>query len=40
MAQYQCPDCGYVYDEQTGCEREGYPAGTRWERHPGKLSLS
>lgn len=34
MAKYQCPDCGYVYDENKGCEREGYVAGTRWEELP------
>ncbi len=26
--RYQCPGCGYIYDESTGDEREGYPAGT------------
>ena len=30
MATYQCPDCGYRYDEEKGCEREGYSAGTLW----------
>ncbi|ARU57748.1 MAG: rubredoxin [Pseudomonadales bacterium] len=34
MAKYQCPDCGYVYDEITGCEREGYPAATLWKDIP------
>ncbi|MBV8667075.1 MAG: rubredoxin [Burkholderiaceae bacterium] len=34
MARYQCPDCGYVYDEQAGCAREGYPAGTTWKTLP------
>lgn len=34
MAKYQCPDCGYIYDEDKGCEREGYAAGTRWENIP------
>lgn len=34
MAQYQCPDCSYIYDEAVGCEREGYPAGTKWEDVP------
>lgn len=29
-AQHQCPNCSYVYDENSGCPREGYPAGTRW----------
>ena len=34
MRKYQCPDCGYVYDETTGCEEEGYAAGTKWEDIP------
>jgi rubredoxin len=34
MARYQCPDCGYIYDESTGCEREGYSAGTTWDQIP------
>lgn len=34
MAKYQCPDCGYIYDEAVGCEREGYVAGTSWEVIP------
>lgn len=32
--KYECPDCGYVYDEGMGCEREGYAPGTRWEYIP------
>ncbi|MDG1662829.1 MAG: rubredoxin [Pseudomonadales bacterium] len=31
MAKYQCPDCGYIYDEATGNEHEGYEPGTRFE---------
>lgn len=31
---HECPDCGYQYDEALGCEREGYPAGTKWEDLP------
>jgi len=34
MTCYQCPDCGYTYDEALGCEHEGYPAGTRWHAIP------
>lgn len=34
MARYQCPGCGYVYDEQVGDEHEGFPPGTRWEQVP------
>jgi rubredoxin len=25
--QYQCPGCGYVYDESLGDDHEGYPPG-------------
>jgi rubredoxin len=25
-----CPNCEYVYDEQKGHPREGWPAGTRF----------
>lgn len=32
--RYQCTDCGYVYDEHTGCEKEGFPAGTAWASIP------
>jgi len=34
MTRYQCPDCGYVYDEVTGHPHEGFPAGTKWEQIP------
>jgi rubredoxin len=34
MAKYQCPDCGYVYDEVAGDPHEGFPAGTAWEKIP------
>lgn len=34
MARYQCPGCGYIYDEQRGDEHEGFRAGTRWEQVP------
>lgn len=34
MAKYQCPDCGYVYDEQRGDPHEGFPAGTLWSAIP------
>lgn len=32
--RFQCTDCGYVYDEKTGCEHEGFPAGTAWSAIP------
>lgn len=34
MSKYQCPDCAYIYDEEKGCEHEGYPAGTQWQDLP------
>ena len=34
MAAYRCPGCDYVYDEAKGAEREGFPAGTRWDDIP------
>jgi rubredoxin len=34
MSKYQCPDCEYIYDEDKGCEHEGYPAGTHWQDLP------
>jgi alkane 1-monooxygenase len=34
LRRYRCTDCGYVYDEKTGCPHEGFPAGTRWEALP------
>lgn len=34
MARYQCPGCGYLYDERIGDEHEGFPAGTRWDQVP------
>ena len=31
---YQCPDCGYVYEERAGNPREGFPPGTPWSKVP------
>ncbi len=28
MSKYVCPNCEYVYDEDKGDPREGWPAGT------------
>ena len=28
MARFLCPSCSYVYDEEKGDPREGWPAGT------------
>ncbi len=32
--RFRCTDCGYIYDEAEGCEREGFPPGTRWTQIP------
>ncbi len=34
MSRWRCPGCGYVYDEQHGNPREGFPAGTPWREVP------
>jgi len=34
MNKFECPDCGYIYDEAKGAEHEGYPSGTKWESLP------
>jgi rubredoxin len=34
MSRYRCPACGYVYDEEHGHPREGFPAGTPWSEVP------
>lgn len=34
MAKYQCPDCGYTYDETAGHPHEGFPPGTPWSAVP------
>jgi rubredoxin len=31
---WRCPGCGYLYDEQHGHPREGFPAGTPWREVP------
>lgn len=31
MARFRCPSCDYVYDEDTGAPREGWPAGTPFD---------
>lgn len=28
MAHFRCPSCDYVYDEERGDPREGWPPGT------------
>jgi rubredoxin len=34
MSTFECPGCGYVYDEAKGAPREGFPAGTAWTDIP------
>ncbi len=34
MSAYHCPVCDYTYDESKGAAREGFPAGTDWDRIP------
>ena len=34
MARYQCPGCGYVYDETKGDEHEGFAPGPLWSEVP------
>ena len=34
MSRYRCPECGYVFDEDTGDEFEGYPPGTAFDSLP------
>ena len=34
MAKFECPVCGYIYDEEEGNAREGFPAGTKWDDIP------
>ena len=34
MAVYECPGCGYRFDEDTGDVHEGYPPSTRFETLP------
>ncbi len=31
---FECPGCGYRYDEELGDAHEGYPAGTAFEDLP------
>ena len=34
MSRYRCPECGYLYDEDTGDEFEGYAPGTPFDALP------
>lgn len=34
MSRYRCPVCDYVYDEEQGAPREGFPPQTPWSEIP------
>jgi rubredoxin len=34
VSSFRCPVCGYVYEEEAGNLREGFPAGTAWSEVP------
>jgi rubredoxin len=34
MSKYQCPECGYTFDEEVGDPHEGYAPGTTFEQLP------
>lgn len=34
--RYQCPGCGYVYDEARGDSQQGFVPGTAWEAIPAR----
>ena len=34
MSAWRCPGCGYLYDEEAGRPREGFPPGTLWSEVP------
>ncbi len=34
MNRYHCPGCGYIYDEATGDDHEGYPPGMAFDDLP------
>jgi rubredoxin len=34
VARFRCEVCDYVYDEDAGAPREGFPAGTPWSDVP------
>jgi rubredoxin len=34
MSRFRCEICEYVYDEELGAPREGFPAGTVWADIP------
>lgn len=38
MSQFQCPECGYRYDEEQGEPHQGYAPGTPWAELPEDFS--
>jgi rubredoxin len=34
VSRFQCPGCGYVYDEEKGDDHEGYPPGFALDNLP------
>ncbi len=34
MTVYHCPECGFVFDEEQGVPREGFPPGTPFAQVP------
>jgi rubredoxin len=34
VSRFECPGCGYVYEESHGNPREGFPPGTAWSAVP------
>ena len=34
MSAWFCPSCGYVFNEEAGHPREGFPPGTSWGEVP------
>jgi rubredoxin len=34
VSVYRCPECGFVYDEERGVPREGFPPGTPFAQVP------
>lgn len=34
MTDFRCPECGYIFSEESGDEHEGYPPGTLFRSLP------
>jgi len=37
MSDYRCPECGYIYSEETRDEFEGYAPGTTFAELPAEF---